>query len=299
MELCFSADSSWNRWHPTYEELGQLCQRYDINGLELVYYPDNDGFWEAAETLAGYGVRIVCVNATAKWRPMLEDDPSKSQAQINRCINLATETGAKYVIHYPGFNARWDFKETRDQYRRRLEPCLELAAETGITLLLENHFDLRNEDPHKRDPVREPDLTALFMSALDAPQVRINYDPGNLYCAGIEPWPYAYRTLKDFIVYAHLKGIGRFSEGIYGSIRDSETLSDSHTGTYIPVAIGDGGINYWSLLQEMERDNAVECATFEDHARPEARERILSRGVRLARQAIAAVRDEARGEDGR
>lgn len=292
MKLCFSADSSWNRWHPTYNELGQLCQKHDIHGLELVYYPENEGFWKAPETLAKYDVRIVCINATAKWRPMLDNDPSESQKQINECIKLAAENGAKYVVHYPGYNALWNFKETLDQYRKRLEPCLDLAAEKGITLLLENHFDLRNEDPQKRDPVREPDLTALFIEALNIPQVGINYDPGNLYCAGIEPWPYAYRILKDFMVYAHLKGMGCFSEGIYGSIKDHETLSDSHTGTYIPVAIGDGGINYWGLLQEMERDGAVEFAAFEDHARPEVRERILSRGVTLARSAIAAARGE-------
>ncbi len=93
------------------------------------------------------------------------------------------------------------------------------------------------------------------------------------------------------MVYAHLKGMGRFTESIYGSGKDVETLSDSHTGTYIPVAIGDGGINYWSLLQEMERDKAVEFATFEDHARPEVRDEILGRGVRLARSAIAAAQN--------
>ena len=290
MELCFSADSSWNRWHPTYDELGQLCQKYDVHGLELAYYPDNDGFWQAAETLAKYEVNIISINATAKWRPMLDDDPIESQKQINECIKLAVDNGAKYVVHYPGYNAHWNFKETLDGYRRCMERCLDLAAEKGVILLLENHFDLRNEDPHRRDPVRDPDLTALFMEALNAPQVRINFDPGNLYCAGIEPWPYAYRILKDIMVYAHLKGMGRYAEFIYGTGEKVETLSDSHTGTYIPVAIGDGGINYWGLLQEMERDNAVEFATFEDHARPEVRDEILGRGVALARSAMAAAK---------
>ena len=61
MELAICADSSWNRWHPTYDELGDRCRRLGIEAVELVYYPQNEGFAEAAQTLDGYGVRIVCV----------------------------------------------------------------------------------------------------------------------------------------------------------------------------------------------------------------------------------------------
>ena len=54
MELALSADSSWNRWHPTYPQLGERCQRLGVHALELVYYPENEGFRDAAETLAAH-----------------------------------------------------------------------------------------------------------------------------------------------------------------------------------------------------------------------------------------------------
>lgn len=289
MEFALSADSSWNRWHPSYEQLGQRCERLGVHALELVYYPENDGFESAPETLARYDVRVVCVNATAKWRVNIADDPSEAQRNINACIRLAAGLGAEYVVTYLGHNEHWGWKETVDLTRRRLDPCIELAADKGVTLLLENHFDLRNEDPHGKDVVRDPDLTALFLESLGTKQVRLNFDPGNLYTAGYEAWPYSYRVLRDYIVYAHLKDMARFSEALYGPLSQNETLADSRTGIFLPVSVGDGGINYWGLLQEMERDGVVRYATFEDHSLPENAERYYERGLALALAATAGA----------
>ena len=290
MELAICADSSWNRWHPTYPELGERCRRLGVNALELVYYPQNEGFDSAAETLDGYGVRIVCVNATAKFRVMITDDVPMVQRAICDIIRLAKDVGAEFVITYPGHNPAWDFDEIVERYKRRMEPCHDLAAEQAITMLLENHFDLRNEDPERTDVVREPELTARFLDALDAPHVRVNFDAGNVYAAGIEPWPYGYRILRDYIAYSHLKGMARYSEQLYGPEDQYETLSDYHTGTFIPIAVGDDGINYRGLLMEMERDGTAKYAAFEDHAREEHAEQVFERGVAFAREAIDAAR---------
>ena len=163
-------------------QLGERCRRLGVNALELVYYPQNEGFDSAAETLDGYGVRIVCVNATAKFRVMITDDVLAVQRAID-IIRLAKDIGADFVITYPGHNPAWDFDEIVERYKRRMGPCHELAAQQGITMLLENHFDLRNEDPERTDVVREPELTARFLDALDAPHVRVNFDAGNVYAA--------------------------------------------------------------------------------------------------------------------
>lgn len=288
MDLALTADSSWNRWHPSYDVLGERCQRHDIHALELAYYPKNEGFERAAEILAGYDVNIVCVNATAQWRMMVVDDPSEAQRAIVGVIDIAAELGASFVVTYPGHNPLWDFRETVELYRRRMEPCLQRAADLGITMLLENHFDLRGEDPEGLDVVRRPDLTALFIDALDAPHVKVNFDPGNVYAAGIEPWPYAYRVLRDYIAYAHLKDMAHFSELLYGPLSRNETLADSRAGIFLPVALGDGGVNYRGLLAEMSRDGVARYAAFEDHSLPENADEILSRGVVFAREAMAA-----------
>jgi sugar phosphate isomerase/epimerase len=289
MEFALSADSSWNRWHPSYEELGQRCERLDVHALELAYYPDNAGFANAAETLASYDVRIVCINATAKWRVNIVDDPREAQRNIVACIQLAADVDAEYVVIYLGHNPNWRWKETVDFTRSRLDPCITSAVDKGVTLLLENHFDLRNEDPQGYDVVRDPDLTALFLESLRTTQVRLNFDPGNLYTAGFEPWPYAYQVLREYIVYAHLKDMARFSEEVHGPLAQNETLADSQNGIFLPVALGDGAINYWGLLQEMERDGIVKYATLEDHSLPQNAERYYERGLALARQSAAAL----------
>ena len=198
--------------------------RLGVNALELVYYPQNEGFDNAATTLDGYGVRIVCVNATAQ---VPGDDHRRcrdgAESDLRHHPPCQGRAGAEFVITYPGHNPAWSFDEIVERYKRRMEPCHDLAAEQGTTMLLENHFDLRNEDPERTDVVREPELTARFLDALDAPHVRVNFDAGNVYAAGIEPWPYGYRILRDYIAYAHLKGMARYSEKLYGargSVRD-------------------------------------------------------------------------------
>ncbi|GAA1999399.1 sugar phosphate isomerase/epimerase family protein [Microbacterium ulmi] len=287
MRLALSADSSWNRWHPSYDELGRRCSSLAIDALELVYYPENDGFDTAPETLASYGVDIVCVNATAKLRLMTSPDPGPAQENILRCVDLAADHGAEFVVLYPGHVARQKPKERLEVFRRRIEPCVERALERGVTLLLENHFDLRGEDPHYTDVVRDPELTAVFLDALGAPNVRVNFDAGNLYAAGIEPWPYAYRLLRDYISYAHLKDMAFYTELLHGPLEENETLSDSKTGTFVPVAVGDGGINYAGLVREMAEDGTARFLTFEDHSLEARADEIYRRGVDYVRRVLA------------
>ena len=287
MRLALSADSSWNRWHPSYDTLGQWCRDLEVDALELVYYPENEEFERAPEILASYGVDIICVNATSKQRLMTSADPRPAQDNINRCVDIAADHGAEFVVLYPGHVARQKHKERLEMFRRRIEPCIERAQERNVTLLLENHFDIRGEDPEYTDFVRDPELTALYLDALGSPHLRVNFDAGNLYAAGIEPWPYAYRLLRDYISYAHLKDMAFYSELLHGPLEDNETLADSKTGTFVPVAIGDGGVNYTGLVREMAADGNAKVLTFEDHSTAPQAEEIYRRGVQYVRAALA------------
>lgn len=287
MEIAISADSSWNKWHPTYKELGERCQRVGVSNLELAYYPENAGFESAQKTLESYGVRVVCVNATAKLRINVLDDPTPAIDNLLASLRLANQLGAKFVVLYPGNRPHWTFYEQTNVFRKLMEPVFQAATDLNLTLLLENHFDLRGEDPLHRDVVRDPDRTAAFFTVMDCPNLKLNFDPGNLYIAGIEPWPYAYRILREFMVYAHFKDLALFSEGLHGPIEKNETLSDASTGIYLPVPVGEGGINYYSLLREMKADNAVEYATFEDHTSADKAEDFYDRGVEFYRKVTA------------
>ncbi len=286
MELAFCADSSWNRWHPSYEQLGERCKRLGVSAVELAFYPGNKDFDRAAEILDSYGVRIVSVNATAKLRINVLEDPAPAQKQLIECIRLADANEAKFVIMYPGTRSHWNFVDQINNFRRRMDPVFEEAVDKGVTILLENHFDLRGEDPLHRDVVRDPDRTAIFLSAMDCPNLRLNFDAGNVYIAGIEPWPYAYRILKDFIVYAHFKDMAIFSEELHGSKESNELLSDPSAGIFIPVAVGDGGINYTGLLREISANPNIKVGAFEDHTSAERAEGYYDRGVKYLRETL-------------
>jgi len=286
MELAICADSSWNRWHPSYERLGERCKRNTVSALELAYYPENPEFNQASEILKTFGVRIVSINSTSKLRINVLQDPKPAQSQLIECINLAKFLGAKFIVIYPGTRPHWNFVDQINNFKRRMEPVLEAAVDSGITLLLENHFDLRGEDPLRRDVVREPDRTAVFFTAMDCPNLKLNFDAGNVYIAGIEPWPYAYRILKDFISYAHFKDVTRFCEELNGSLESNELLSDKTAGIFLPVAVGDGAINYAGLLREMALNPNIEFGAFEDHTSADRAEDYYDRGISYLRSVI-------------
>ena len=286
MELAICADSSWNRFHPSYEQLGERCKRVGISAVELAHYPENKDFARASEILSEYGVSIVSVNATSKLRINVLEDPVPAQKQLIDCIRLAHSHGAKYVVMYPGTRSHWNFVDQINNFRRRLDPVLEEATDKGVTLLLENHFDLRGEDPRHLDVVRDPDRTAIFFTAMDCPNLRLNFDAGNVYVAGIEPWPYAYNILKEFIVYAHFKDMAVFSEELHGPKESNELLSDASTGIFIPVAVGDGGINYTGLLREIAQNPNIKIGAFEDHTSAARAEGYYDRGAAYLRDAL-------------
>jgi sugar phosphate isomerase/epimerase len=80
--------------------------------------------------------------------------------------------------------------------------------------------------------------------------------------------------------------MGFYAHSIYGSSKDIETLSDSHSGTFVPIGLGDGGINYFSMLNDLKSNSKIDYFTFEDHARPEIRDEVLSKGVNYIRNII-------------
>jgi len=97
---------------------------------------------------------------------------------------------------------------------------------------------------------------------VDSPRLRVNYDTGNAYLAGEDPYE-GLRAVSRLLVHVHAKDI---------SIRMSEAEKGKVTGTPVGCACGDGVIDWRKVVAILRQAGfsgvlSVECGTPEQAAR--------------------------------
>jgi sugar phosphate isomerase/epimerase len=289
--------SSYGTGQWSFEELLRFLRRHDLHYLELWPYTDEwgDPSWGASTHLSErfldtarvllkqYEVHVASVNTSAQHRLNRTDDVPLAQKVINACIDLAAALDAPFVDMYVGYNPTRDPFTTVQLFPRLIGPCVEHGEKRGVTLLIENHFDMRAEDLAGKNIVRWPESLLALIEEVGSERLRINFDPCNFYIAGIEPYPYAYELLKSRIAYVHLKDAVRFTELLYGEPQSQALLTDSIHGNFTCVPVGSGGINFEGLFSAFKRDGYDGIVTFEPHTAQALFEDTLQKGIDYVR----------------
>jgi sugar phosphate isomerase/epimerase len=86
----------------------------------------------------------------------------------------------------------------------RLGQAAERAASAGITLALET------EEGYWADT---GERTRKVVEQVNHPALRVNWDPGNAFCAGETPFPTGYSALRGLIQHVHYKDARRLPDG--------------------------------------------------------------------------------------
>ena len=116
------------------------------------------------------------------------------------------------------------------------------------------------------DITRRPERMRELVERINSPHFRLTFDACNFYFAGVEPYPYAYELLQDYIVYVHLKDGARYDPRRYG---DRVLRFTDHSGEYVCLPLGQGAINYQGLLTRLKADGYTGFLTLEPHVEPE------------------------------
>jgi sugar phosphate isomerase/epimerase len=108
----------------------------------------------------------------------------------------------------------------------------------------------------------KPDGLDRIHALVKSPAIGINFDTGNSYIAGQDPYPWLERVAKR-LVHVHAKDI---------SVSHSEEERGKVTGTPVGCACGDGVIDWERvvrMLRPLPQDlcMSVECGTVEQAAR--------------------------------
>ena len=129
-----------------------------------------------------------------------------------------------------------------------LRSIADTCEENGVYIAIEQHGPYTSK---VRSMVR-------ILELVDSPWIRVNYDCGNTYLSGTDPYEML-EAVIDKVVHVHAKDI---------SVKQSEAERGKVTGTAVGCACGDGVIDWKRLVSRLKKAGfkgvlSVECGTDE------------------------------------
>ncbi len=255
MEFVRSADKNFEWGVKKAAELGYAYVEPMVhNGRELLseagYFHsvsmDNDPL-VTRELCEKAGVKISALSAHS---PITK--PEIGILYLTKAVRFAAECGTRILATDEGPKHSWTTREQDFELMKYSLQSVALFAERrGVTIGIEPH----------QQYTADPDLYEKIIDSAGSTSVAVNFDTGNAYLAGQDPYTWLERV-KDRLVHLHAKDI---------SISQSADERGKVTGTPVGCACGDGVIDWEKVIaicRPLPRDIvfSVECGTVEQAA---------------------------------
>src|ERR1035438_938607 len=173
--------------------------------------------------------------------------PEISVPYLEKAIRFAAAIGAQVVNTDEGIRPEWlDDAECFQVMRYTLTKVLQVAERYGVYVGIE---------PHQAFSSTTAGLLRIA-GLVESPFLRINYDTGNAYLGGEDPYQ-GLKTVLPLLVHVHAKDI---------SIRQGTDQRGKVTGTPVGCACGEGVIDWPRVAGILGDANwsgvlSVECGT--------------------------------------
>jgi sugar phosphate isomerase/epimerase len=249
------------------ERAAQLGFRYVEpmvhNGRELLseagYFHSvslDDEPLEVKALLDRYGLKASALSAHC---PLMR--PEISVPYLQKAVRFAAAIGAPVVNTDEGIRPEWlPDEDIWPVMRYTLTAALQTAARYGVYIGIEPHQSIsRTTAGLKR-----------IGGLVDSPFLKFNYDTGNAFLAGEDPYE-GLAAVRDRLIHVHAKDI---------AVSHAEAERGNVTGTPVGCACGDGVIDWArviALLREAGWSGVLscECGTAEQARRSLAHLRAL------------------------
>ena len=203
---------------------------------------------EMKDVLDRWGVKASGLSAHC---PLMR--PEISVPYLQKAIRFAAAIGAPVVNTDEGIFPSWLAPdEAFPVMRYTLKTVLRTAERHGVAVGIE---------PHQSISAKLEGLLRIA-TLVDSPFLKINYDTGNAYLAGEDPYE-GLQAVADRLIHVHAKDI---------ALTQSEAERGAVTGTPVGCACGDGVID-WARVTATLREAgyqgvlSVECGTTEQAER--------------------------------
>lgn len=179
-----------------------------------------------------YNIKLLCAATGNDFTNGVKDDVDK----IKKVVDMCEKLGVKYLRIFAGFTP---VKEVVGEKWQTMIECLnsvyDYAKDTGVVLTVETHGGVNAFDDgveHVYSTSSEPETLLKMIS--DVPDIRMNYDPANLYAVGIKNPETVYEKIKGKVSCIHLK--------------DFVTLPSGHL---LPAACGESDMDWKPILDSL------------------------------------------------
>ena len=173
---------------------------------------------------------------------------------LKLAIRAAAEIGVPVINTDEGIKAKWTTEEEDFVLiKYTLQEAAFVAERRGVKIGLECHAQYS----------KTPDGLDRIYNLVDSPAIGINFDTGNAYLAGQDPYTWLERVAER-LIHLHAKDI---------SVAHSDAERGQVTGTPVGCACGDGVLDWGRIVEivskKCPRDIvlSVECGTPEQAKR--------------------------------
>jgi sugar phosphate isomerase/epimerase len=252
MEFVRHEDKSFAAGLEIARQIGyEFCEPMVHNGRELLseagYFHsvslDEDPL-EIKDLLAKNGLKA---SGLSSHTPLMR--PEISVPYLEKAIRFAKELGAPVVNTDEGIRPSWlPLDEAWHVMKYTLAKVMQVAARHGIYVGIE---------PHQSISKTTAGLLRIA-TLVDSPWLRVNYDTGNAYLAGEDPYQ-GLQAVRELLIHVHAKDI---------TLQHAGAERGKVTGTPVGCACGEGVID-WPRVVGILRDGgfsgvlSVECGTVE------------------------------------
>jgi sugar phosphate isomerase/epimerase len=204
---------------------------------------------EIRKMVDGAGVKISALSAHSDLL-----NPEFGVLYARRAIRYAKALGVDIVqICEDMYPPKWMKEEDAFALMKIvIRSIAETCEENGVYLGIEQHGPYTSK---VKSMVR-------ILELVDSPWIRCNYDCGNTYLSGTDPYEML-EAVADKVVHVHAKDI---------SVQQSDKERGKVTGTAVGCACGDGVIDWKRLVGRLKKAGfkgvlSVECGTEEQAAK--------------------------------
>ena len=190
-----------DEYSDSFEEQLQGLNKLGISHIEIrhvnkknISVLTKDEVLEVKELLDKYGVKASAIGSPL-GKIKLDGDIDGHIETAKRVYEYANILGAKFVRMFSFYApAGKNILDMKDEAFAAVGRLIEAAREYGVILCHENEAKIYGDIPERCRELLDffPDLACV-------------YDMGNFVLEGVDPYPEAYRLLKDRIAYFHIK----------------------------------------------------------------------------------------------
>ena len=179
--------------------------------------------------------------------------PEISVPYLQKAIRFAAAIGAPVVNTDEGIRPDWvSMDEAFHVMKYTLTAVLRTAERYRIFVGIEPHQSIS----------RTTEGLLKIVRLVDSPRLRVNYDTGNVYLAGGDPYE-GLKAVSPLLVHVHAKDI---------TVEHADAERGKVTGTPVGCACGDGVIDWERIIAILRGAGfsgvlSVECGTEQQAAR--------------------------------